>query len=83
MEPGFRHNPDLARDLVNVVVGTAWQTLLVLLPVYVVLMRPVPALVTAAGVGLTTWFLKKNWYDHLDRTAGEPAAARTEGAALS
>lgn len=77
LDPAFPHNRDFGRDMVNVVVGTVWQTLLVLLPIFVVLMKPVPALVTAAGIAVTTWFLKRNWYDHLDRTAAstEPASA--------
>ncbi len=82
-DPTFRPNRDFGRDMVNVVVGTAWQTLLILLPIYVVLMKPVPALLVAVGVAATTWFLKKNWYDRLHETNPEPELvlnAASEGA---
>ena len=66
-DPGFRRNTNFKRDMVNVVVGTIWQTALVALPIYFVLMRWTPVIVTAAIVAGTMVFLKKNWYDTLER----------------
>jgi SSS family solute:Na+ symporter len=72
LDPAFRRNEDFGRDMVNVVVGTAWQTALVLLPMYVVLLNWSRAAIVVGVIVLTSWILKKNWYDLLDR---EPAAA--------
>jgi SSS family solute:Na+ symporter len=76
-DPGFRRNESFGRDMVNVVVGTAWQTALVLLPMYVVLLRWSRAAVVAGVIVLTSWILKKNWYDLLDKEP-VPAPARPE-----
>ena len=66
-DPDFRRNTNFKRDMVNVVVGTIWQTALVAMPIYFVLMRWTPVAVTAAIVVVTMIFLKKNWYDKLER----------------
>ncbi|MEJ2582900.1 MAG: hypothetical protein P8127_14900 [Acidobacteriota bacterium] len=47
-------------------VGTIWQTALVALPIYFVLMRWRPVAITAVIVVVTMIFLKKNWYDQLE-----------------
>ena len=65
-DPDFKRNTHFKRDMVNVVVGTVWQTALVALPIYFVLMRWTPVAVTAAIVAATMIFLKKNWYDTLE-----------------
>jgi Na+/proline symporter len=65
-DPRFERNREFRRDMVNVVVGTIWQTGLVALPFYVVLMRWTGAGVAALVVGAGTVFLKKNWYDKLE-----------------
>jgi Na+/proline symporter len=66
-DPNFRPNKNFKRDMVNVVVGTIWQTALVALPIYVVLMRWTAAAVATMLVVLTMVFLKRNWYDKLER----------------
>jgi SSS family solute:Na+ symporter len=69
--PDFQENRNFGRDMFNVVVGTTWQTCLVLLPMYVVLLKWRGAAVVVALVVVTSWILKKSWYDLLDK---EPAA---------
>jgi len=69
--PGFQENRNFGRDMVNVVVGTIWQTCLVLLPMYVVLLKWSRAAVVVGLIAVTSYILKKNWYDLLDK---EPAA---------
>lgn len=64
-DPQFVANSNFKRDMVNVVAGTIWQTALVALPIYVVLLKTVPSLVCAAIIAVTTIFLKKNWLDTL------------------
>ena len=69
-------NTHFGRDMVNVVVGTIWQTSLVLLPIYVVLLRLVPGLISLALAVATSWILKKNWLDHLEEDDPAPAHDR-------
>ncbi len=47
--PHFQENRNFGRDMFNVVVGTAWQTCLVLLPMYVVLLKWRAAAVVAGA----------------------------------
>jgi Na+/proline symporter len=65
-DPDFVANKDFKRDMVNVVVGTIWQTSLVALPIFFVLMQWTYAGVAAAIAAVTMFFLKKNWYDKLE-----------------
>jgi Na+/proline symporter len=64
--PDFKRNTNFKRDMVNVVVGTIWQTALVVMPIYFVLMRWTPVAITAGIAVVTMIFLKKNWYDKLE-----------------
>jgi Na+/proline symporter len=64
-DPSFQPNPDFLRDMFNVVVGIAWQTSLVALPIYVVIRRYDNALIAGAVVVVTSIALKFAWYDHL------------------
>lgn len=75
-DPSFQPNPDFARDMFNVVVGIAWQTSLVALPVYVVIRRYDIAGIALAVVLATSAILKFTWYDHLTKmyTEKTPAA---------
>jgi hypothetical protein len=72
--------------MLNVVVGTIWQTCLVLLPMYIVLLRWRGAAVAAGLVAVTSYLLKKNWYDLLDKETAtvsggpRPASERLEPA---
>jgi Na+/proline symporter len=64
-DPTFRANPDFPRDMFNIVVGIAWQTALVALPVYIAIHKG-PATWTALAVVVgTSVILKFTWYDHL------------------
>lgn len=63
--PDFRPNCNFKRDVLNVGIGIVWQITLVTLPVYLVLMEWTPFVVSLALMLLTSWILKKNWYDKL------------------
>jgi len=65
--PSFEPNPDFPRDAFNVVVGVAWQTSLVALPIYVVIRRYDLAGIALAVVAVTSIVLKFAWYDHLKK----------------
>lgn len=62
----FQPNQDFGRDMVNVVVGIAWQMCLVLLPMYLVFKMPMQLGITVAILAVTTWILKINWWDKLE-----------------
>jgi solute:Na+ symporter, SSS family len=64
-DPSFRKNTDFGRDMFNIVIGIIWQTALVLLPIYVVLMNWKNAGIVLGIIVLTSAILKRNWYDRL------------------
>ena len=66
-DPEFRYKSTFKRDVVNVTVGMAWQVSLVIAPMYLVLMEGTSLAIAAALLVATTWFLKKNWYDKLEK----------------
>jgi Na+/proline symporter len=65
--PDFRKNSDFGRDMMNIVTGTAAQTLLVLIPFYIILGRYKWLAIAIAGLIICGFLLKKYWYDHMDR----------------
>jgi hypothetical protein len=69
LDPAFQENCGFSRDMFNVVVGTIWQTALVLLPMYVVLMNWRAVGIVAGVVVVTSAILKKSWYDLLGKEA--------------
>jgi Na+/proline symporter len=71
-DPAFRRNADFYRDAFNIVIGIIWQTALVLLPIYVVLMNWKAAALVAGIIALTSLILKFNWYDRLSRENPNP-----------
>lgn len=66
-DPAFKPNAAFKRDMVNVVVGIIWQITFVLIAVYLVIREFRPMLVSAAALVATSVFLKKNWYDKLEK----------------
>jgi SSS family solute:Na+ symporter len=64
-DPSYRKNTDFGRDMFNIVIGIIWQTALVLLPIYVVLMNFKSAGIVLGIIVLTSVILKRNWYDRL------------------
>lgn len=66
-DPSFKKNTKFGTDMFNVGIGIIWQTALVVLPIYLVLMDVVPILVTLAITAVTTIILKKNWFDKLPK----------------
>lgn len=64
-DPGFDADTHPLRDMVNILVGMAWQICLVALPIYLVIQQWTQVWVALALAILTSWFLKKNWLDKL------------------
>ncbi len=83
LDPAFQENRSFGRDMSNVVIGTIWQTSLVLLPMYVILLNWSGAVVAVGIIAVTSWILKKNWYDLLGKEAvTEPAGPEVAGGEL-
>ena len=66
-DPAFMKNTHFRRDMFNVLVGTIWQTGLVIFPIYIVLMQTVPTVISIGIVIITSIILKKTWWNNLPR----------------
>jgi SSS family solute:Na+ symporter len=64
-DPTFVRNKNFKRDMMNVAIGTIWQTALVALPMFIVFHAFTYALLTLVVVVITTLILKKTWWDTL------------------
>lgn len=75
--PGFTANRNFGRDMLNVVLGTALQMLLVAAPIYLVLLNITGTLVSLALTLVLVLIMKKTWWDklhELDEPAPEPVS---------
>jgi SSS family solute:Na+ symporter len=70
--PEVLPNRDFSRDMINILVGIAWQTALTATGIYIVLMDWNAVAICGAVIAGTSLFLKFNWYDKL---RDEPEAA--------
>jgi Na+/proline symporter len=66
-DPDFKANSNFKKDMFNVTIGIIWQTALVVLPIYLVLMKVTPFIVTLAIAIFTSVILKKTWFDKLPK----------------
>ncbi len=90
-DPAFVPNKDLRRDTVNILAGIVWQFAQVVIPIYFMIRENGQMLFWIGLLALTTWWLKKNWWDHLadadrqwEKTANPDAsAALTEKGAVA
>ncbi|MGD2094146.1 MAG: Na+:solute symporter [Phycisphaerales bacterium] len=64
-DPGFQGNKDFKRDMFNVVIGIIWQTSLVVIPIYLIIRENVSLITAVIILAITSFILKKNWYDKL------------------
>ncbi len=65
-DPSFQRNGAFKRDMLNIIVGIVWQLTLVLVPVYMVLQEGQSLTVAVLVLAITSFILKKNWYDKLE-----------------
>ena len=65
-DPTFKPNKDLGRDSFNVVVGIIWQMCLVIIPMYIIIRKMDGLFASLAVLAITSWLLKKYWYDRLE-----------------
>ena len=64
-DPNFKENNNFKKDLFNTTVGVVWQTVIVILPMFIVFHEFVYASITFIIVAATSWILKKTWWDKL------------------
>ena len=65
--PQYDKNMNFKRDMLNVSVGIVWQTTLTVLPLYLVIKEWIPLVVAIILTSATSYFLKINWLDKLDK----------------
>ena len=65
-QPDFKKNVDFQRDMINSVVGIAWQMSMLVMPIYLVIREYISLSVAIAVFALTSLFLKFYWYDRLE-----------------
>jgi Na+/proline symporter len=67
-DSNFKPNPNFSRDMVNVAVGIIWQLCLTAFPIYLVLRQWSWCGAMATGFIATTFIIKFNWYDKLEKS---------------
>lgn len=65
-DPHFKANKAFKRDMFNIVIGIIWQTSLVALPIYLVIQEKMSVVYAVIVIAITSFILKKNWYDKLE-----------------
>ncbi|NAS11531.1 sodium:solute symporter family protein [Poritiphilus flavus] len=66
-DPSFMPNKDFKRDSFNIVVGIIWQLAQVVIPIYFMLRENTEMLIWSAVLILTSYLLKKYWWDKLEK----------------
>ncbi len=66
-DPNFERNKNFKMDMLNIIIGTIWQTSLVALPMYLVFHEFVAAIITLVIGLILTFVLKRTWYDFLHK----------------
>lgn len=64
-DPGFQRNKNFKKDMFNIVIGIIWQTSLVVIPIYLIIKENVPLITAIIILVITSFILKKSWYDKL------------------
>jgi Na+/proline symporter len=64
-DPSFVPNKTFKKDAINVVIGIIWQMSQVVLPMYFMIRHHYGTAISLLLFFLTTWLLKKNWYDRI------------------
>lgn len=66
-DPDFKRNKDFKRDMFNIMVGMVAQTVLVILPFYIIVGNYTALTITLAILAVSMFLLKKYWYDHMKK----------------
>lgn len=65
--PDFKKNTDFSRDMFNIIIGVIAQTLLVVIPLYLILHQNIPLVISILILGVCVIILKKTWWDNINR----------------
>lgn len=65
-DPSFEKNNNFKLDMFNVMIGIIWQLGLTIFPIYIVLQKSTPLFISLGVVIITSYILKKTWYDKLE-----------------
>ena len=64
--PNFKKNDNFRKDMFNVLIGTIAQTVLVILPMYMVFRQEMPIYILIGILAVCFYLLKKYWWNKLD-----------------
>jgi Na+/proline symporter len=70
-DASIQPNRAFGRDMFNCLIGTIWQTAIIVLPIYLVLRMSTEATIAGTVVVIATLILKFNWFDKLDSSFDE------------
>ncbi len=65
LDPTFKSDANFKLDMFNVVIGTIWQTSLIVIPIYIVLREKLPFFEAVVVLAITSLILKKTWWNKL------------------
>jgi len=65
--PDFKKNKDFSRDIFNIIIGVIAQTLLVVIPLYLILHQNIPLGISILILGVCVIILKKTWWNNIKR----------------
>lgn len=65
-DPTFEKNNNFKLDMFNITIGIIWQLGLTIFPIYLVLQKSIPLFISLGVVIITSYILKKTWYDKLE-----------------
>jgi Na+/proline symporter len=71
-DPNFQRNQDFYRDMFNIGVGIVWQTCFILAAMYLVTRNWRNTIITLVVLAITSFILKKTWYERLPPPSPEP-----------
>ncbi len=66
LNPAFKPNTSFSRDAINVLAGIIWQMCMIILPLYIIFRQWNTVLIVLVIWLVSSYFLKKNWYDKLE-----------------
>ncbi|MEZ4987108.1 MAG: sodium:solute symporter family protein [Saprospiraceae bacterium] len=65
-DPNFKGNTQLSRDIFNIIVGTAWQMSMVVIPMYLLIREYTHLAYSIAVLAVCSVLLKLYWWDKLE-----------------
>ncbi|MCC5920134.1 MAG: Na+:solute symporter [Cyclobacteriaceae bacterium] len=76
--PDFRPNTNGGKDLWNILIGIIWQMAQILFPIYLIIKEDFQAMVWGGVILITSYLLKKYWWDELHKVDDEYETYQTQ-----